>query len=119
MFDPVTDDPRDNRKAAIRPTVEDSTEEKAQLIMRKLVDAYFTNPLRGIAYCERPRTIVMAFHVEHNSGDGRAEKAPADLVTDYWRRCSFCFGGAVPVIARYHAASDCARALAAARSDCD
>jgi hypothetical protein len=36
----------------------------------------------------------------------------------YRRRCGLCFGGSVPVIARYHAASDCASALAAARSDC-
>jgi hypothetical protein len=36
----------------------------------------------------------------------------------YRRRYGLCFGGSVPVIARYHAASDCTRALAAARSDC-
>jgi hypothetical protein len=36
----------------------------------------------------------------------------------YRRRYDLCFGGSVPVIARYHAASDCTRALAAARSDC-
>lgn len=27
----------------------------------------------------------------------------------YCRRCGLCFGGSIPVIARYHAASDCAR----------
>ena len=36
----------------------------------------------------------------------------------YRRRYGLCFGGSVPVIARCHAASACARALAAATSDC-
>jgi hypothetical protein len=36
----------------------------------------------------------------------------------YRRRRGLDFGGSVPVIARYHAASDCASALSAARSDC-
>ena len=36
----------------------------------------------------------------------------------YRRRCGLFLGGSVPVIVRYHAASDCCSALAAARSDC-
>src|SRR4029453_13926414 len=35
----------------------------------------------------------------------------------YRRRCGLCFGGSVPVIARYHAASAWGRALARATSD--
>ena len=45
-------------------------------------------------------------------------EARANSLNFYRRRCGLCFGGSVPVIARYHAASDCTRALAAARSDC-
>ena len=40
-----------------------------------------------------------------------------NLLSFYRRRRGLGFGGSVPVIARYHAASASARALAAARSD--
>jgi hypothetical protein len=46
-------------------------------------------------------------------GEGRANS-----LNFHRRRCGLCFGGSVPVNARYHAASDCRSALAAARSDC-
>ena len=41
-----------------------------------------------------------------------------NLLSIYRRRRGLGFGGSVPVIARYHAASDCASALSAARFDC-
>ena len=44
--------------------------------------------------------------------------AHAGYLLFYRRRRGLGFGGSVPVIARYHAASDCASALSAARSDC-
>ena len=44
--------------------------------------------------------------------------ARAGYLLSYHRQRGLYFGGSVPVIARYHAASDCASALSAARSDC-